>query len=166
MNRLPDDAYAVYAAMGPNRSYQAVADRYGVSKGAVGKRAKKENWPAKVAELEKQAAQESEAKAVEEMKAVKARQLQAARYLQARAVEVLKSQPAERGLRAANALQIGWKHELLLLGEPTERQANIEEITKRELARWLCVEETADGSAESGQPPDAEERDDGGDPNP
>lgn len=140
MNRLPDDAYTVYAAMGADRSYQAVADRYGVSKGAVGKRAKKENWAAKVAELERRAAEESEAKAVEEMKAVKKRQLNAARVLQARAAQVLQSLPPERALRAASALQIGWKHELLLLGEPTERQANIEEITKRELARWLCVD--------------------------
>ena len=157
MNRLPEDAYATYAAMGPDRSYQAVADHYGVSKGAVGKRAKGDDWAGKVAELEKRAAEESEAKAVDEMKAVKKRQLNAARALQVRASQVLQTLPPERALRAASALQIGWKHELLLLGEPTERQANIEEITKRELARWLCVEEP-DGSTGSG-----DEEFDGGD---
>lgn len=141
MKRLPPDAYATYAALGPDRSYQAVATHYGTSKAAVGRRAKREGWAKKVAELEERARQTSEEKAVEELKAVRERQLQGARFLQARALEALKTLPPDKGIRAAAALQIAWKHELLLLGEPTERQASVEEITKRELARWLIVTE-------------------------
>lgn len=141
MNRLPPEAFETYAAMGPDRSYQAVATRFGVSKTAVNRRAKLEGWQERLEALEQRARQESEERIVDELKAVKERQLQGARYLQARALEALKGLPPERGIRAANALATAWKHELLLLGEPTERQANLEEITKRELARWLCVEE-------------------------
>lgn len=139
MNRLPPDAFACYAALGPDRSYQAVAERFGVSKAAVGRRAKLEGWQERVAELEERARQESEEDAVEELKAVRERQLQGARFLQARALEALKTLPPDKGIRASNALQVAWRHELLLLGEPTERQASVEEVTKRELARWLKV---------------------------
>ena len=37
----------------------------------------------------------------------------------------------------ASALAIAWKHELLLLGEPTERTASIEEITRHEIRTLL-----------------------------
>lgn len=146
MNRLPPEAFETYAALGPDRSYQALAGRYGVSKTAVNRRAKEERWQERLEVLERRARQESEDRIVEELKAVKERQLQGARFLQARALEALKSLPPERGIRAANALATAWKHELLLLGEATERQENVEEITKRELARWLYVE-TPDGTA-------------------
>ena len=36
-------------SLGPGRSYQAVADRYGVSKRAVTALAKRENWQARLA---------------------------------------------------------------------------------------------------------------------
>ena len=42
--RIPDDAFSFYASLGPTRSYQAVADRYWVSKRAVVKHAAKEKW--------------------------------------------------------------------------------------------------------------------------
>ncbi len=141
MKRLPPDAFETYAALGPDRSYQMVADRCGVSKAAVANRAQKERWQERVAELEEKVRQESEERAIDSLKAVHERQLKAARFLQAKAIEALQKLPAEKGIRAAGALNIAWKHELLLLGEPTERQANVEEVTKREMARWLVVED-------------------------
>jgi len=149
MARVPKGAYADYLALGPGRSYQALAERYGVSKTAVVNRAKKERWRDRIAELERQALERAEKKAVDEMEAVRERHLTEARFLQARALQVLKDQPPERAVRAAAALSIAWKHELLLLGEPTERQASIEEITKREIATLLVrVDDDDEAAAE------------------
>ena len=139
--KIPPEAFHFYAEMGVERSYQAVADQYGVSKVAVVKRAKKENWQARLRELEGRAREEADKKAVDSLEVVHARQLKASRYLQARAVEAMTGLPPEKAIKAASALNIGWKHELLLLGEPTERQANVEEITKREMARWLVADD-------------------------
>ena len=139
--RIPDSAFNDYLEMGVERSYQSLADRYGVSKVAVYKKAKKERWQERIAKLETRARERVEEKAVDQMQEVRERHLREARFLQARALQALKDQPPDKGVRAASALNIAWKHELLLLGEPTERQANVEEITKREMARWLVLED-------------------------
>ncbi len=148
--KIPPEAFHYYAEMGLERSYQAVADHYGVSKVAVVKRAKKENWQARLRELEGKAREEADKKAINSLEVVHARQLKAARYLQAKAVEAMKSLPPEKAVKAAAALNIGWKHELLLLGEPTERQANVEEIIKRETRELLKVVNDDDGHAATG----------------
>ena len=148
--KISPEAFHLYAEMGVERSYQAVADHYGVSKVAVVKRAKKENWQSRLRELEGRAREEADKKAVDSLEVVHARQLKAARYLQSKAVEAMKSLPPERAVRAAAALNIGWKHELLLLGEPTERQANVEEIIRRETRELLKVVHDDDGHAATG----------------
>jgi ABC-type branched-subunit amino acid transport system ATPase component len=137
VRKIPPEAFHYYAEMGVGRSYQAVADHYHVSKVAVTKRAKKENWQSRLLDLEGEARKEADKKAVDSLEVVHARQLKASRYLQSKAVEAMKSLPPEKAIKAAAALNIGWKHELLLLGEPTERHANVEEIIKRETRELL-----------------------------
>ena len=144
MARIPAGAYEDYLALGTQRSYRALAERYGVSKTAINKRAQKEDWQERLAELERQARERAEEKAVDEMGAVRERHLKEARFLQARALQALKDLSPEKGIRAAAALNIAWKHELLLLGEPTERQANVEELIKRETRELLMVVDDED----------------------
>jgi hypothetical protein len=139
VHRIPPSAYEDYLAMGTERSYQALADRYGVSKTAIVKKAKKERWQDRIAEVERKARELAEEKAVDELEAVRQRQLKESRFLLARSLQVLKDQPPERGIRAASAINVAWKHELLLLGEPTERQANVEELIRRETRDLLKV---------------------------
>ena len=141
MARLPANAYEVYLELGTDRSYQMVADRFGVAKATVTNRAKKEEWQDRLMTLEAQSRKRAEDKAVDDLQAVHERQLKGVRFLQAKALEALGRLPPEKGIRAATALSIAWKHELLLLGEPTERQASVEEITKKELARWLIADD-------------------------
>ncbi|HKX45926.1 MAG TPA: hypothetical protein VJP77_04440 [Planctomycetota bacterium] len=153
MARIPKNAFEIYVAAGPNRSYAALAEQLGVSKTAVTRRATVENWQERLDQIERKAQVRVEEKAVDELEAIKLRQLQAVRLLQARALQTLKDQPAELGIRAASALQIALKHELLLLGEPTERQSNVEELIKRETRELLrVVEDDAepDGGRRSG----------------
>mgnify|MGYP001588538854 CR=1 FL=1 len=133
VSRLPPDTFEHYVALGLDRSYQAVADHFGVSKVSIVKRAKKENWQIRLRELEKKAQERSEQRAMETLDAVRGRQLKVARLLQARALEALRRLSPEKAVKAAAAVSIGWKHELLLLGEPTDRSAvSIEELIKRE----------------------------------
>ncbi len=59
------------------------------------------------------------------------------RKVAAHALKAMKDLPPEKAIKAAAALSIAWKHELLLLGEPTERHANLEELVRRQYERWL-----------------------------
>jgi hypothetical protein len=64
--------------------------------------------------------------------------------LQGKALEMLRDLPAERAIKAASALGVAWRHELLLLGEPTERAANVEEVTRREVRELLIGSDEED----------------------
>jgi len=152
-SRLPAEAFERYVAMGVDRSYHAVADHFGVTKVTVTRRAKQEHWQERIAELEAKAREKSEEKIVQLMEEMRDRQLKSAKMLQAKALEALRSLPPEKAVKAATALAIGWKHELLLMGEPTDRQATtVEETIKREYERWMVAagedEEEADGDGD------------------
>ena len=158
--KLPTDSFEFYLSLGMGRSYQAVADRYSVSKQAVTNRASKEGWQERIAELERIAREQFEADARSEMKAVRERQLKAARALQGKALEMLRDLPAEKAIKAASALNVGWKHELLLLGEPTERAASVEDVTRREVRELLVgrdeEDDWGDGDGAVGNAPEVE----------
>ena len=53
VRKIPPDAVTYYLSLGPGRSYQKVAEYYGVTKRAVTKIAVKEHWQEKVAEIER-----------------------------------------------------------------------------------------------------------------
>ncbi len=55
MKKIPTDAFDHYFSLGPGRSYQQVADQYGVTKRAVTALAKRESWQARLAEVEEKA---------------------------------------------------------------------------------------------------------------
>ena len=152
--KLPRESFEEYIAMGVSRSYQAIAEHYGVSKVAVTNRARSEKWQERLVALEEQARERFTREAQDEMNVVRARQLKAARALQAKALEMLRDLKPERAIKAATALKIGWMHELLLLGEPTERQDSVEEVTRREVHQLLVLKDqevwgVADAAAES-----------------
>ena len=50
--KIPTDAFDYYFSLGPSRSYQAVAEKYGASKRAVVGVAKRENWQKRLLEVE------------------------------------------------------------------------------------------------------------------
>lgn len=146
MNRLlPSDALEYYVSLGADRSYQAVADHFGVAKITVTRTATDERWQERIRDIEQKAREKSEKRIADQMDAVRERHIASARILQAKALEALKSLPPEKAIRAASALAIGWKHELLILGEPSERTAlSVEETTRREIRDFLTVEEEED----------------------
>jgi len=136
--KLPPECFDYYVGLGVGRSYQAVADRYGCSKGAVTSRATKEDWQGRLAKLEREARVKSDEKAVESLEQVNERHLKIARTLQRKALEALRSLPLADARDVIRALDLGVKQERLVLGEPSERAAlNVEDKIEREYERWL-----------------------------
>jgi hypothetical protein len=116
----------------------------------VVKHAAKEGWQERLRDAQQRAREEANRKAVDTLQAVKDRQLQEARILEHRALEALRTLPPEKAAKAAMMLQIAWRHELLLLGEPSERtEVTVEEITQREIQSLLRRVEVDDGEDES-----------------
>ncbi len=121
MKKIPPEAFDYYLSLGPSRSYQTVAERYGVSKRAVTNFAGREDWQRRLAEIEAKARQDADKKSAQTLKAIHERQLQSLRLVQRRAIERLRETPIETSAEAARALNLAIKQENVLLGEPGDR---------------------------------------------
>ena len=149
MNRkIPPDAFEFYHSLGPGRSHQAVADRYGVTKRAVTMCAKREEWTQRLEEVERKARERSEKRILESIDEMQERHLKIIRVVQARALEAIKGMPIASAMDAARALDMTLRQERLIRGEPTDRSVlGIEDMVRREHERW--VENGEAGGADS-----------------
>lgn len=139
-NRIPPGAFEYYASLGIDRSYAKVATRYGVTKRAILRCAKREDWQRRVDELDVKARDASEKRAVESIEQMNDRHLRAMKIIQAKALEALKSLSLETAFEAIRALDMATKSERLIRGEPSGRtEISLEETLKREYERWLVV---------------------------
>ena len=111
MAKIPETAFSEYLGLGTGRSYQTLADRYGVSKRAVVKLACRENWQERLEEIERTATAEADKKATESVKGIITRHLKLARWIQARAIETLKEAPLRNTSDALKALEFSLKEE-------------------------------------------------------
>ncbi len=141
--RIPPDAFDFYFALGPERSYERVAEKYGVSKRSVTSRAKREGWQRRMVELESKAREASDKKKLESIEDRNERHLTALRFIQARAIEALKKMPIEAAMDAVRAYNMSLRDERVILGDPTDRTAvSIEDTIKREYERWMLPQPT------------------------
>jgi hypothetical protein len=141
MNRkLPMDAFDYYLTLGVGRSYQAVADKYGVSKVAVTARAKRDGWQGRIQRIEEEARKNGERRAIETRDDENERRLKYWQAVERRALETVRAHPFETVMDAVRGLDLAMKNIRLIQGEPTERrEVSVEEITKREVATLLEV---------------------------
>jgi hypothetical protein len=138
--KIPQDAFEFYFSLGPERSYEQVAGRYGVTKRAVTKLAARERWQERLEKVEAEARSRSDQKKVEALEAAKERHMQALRpgpregdRGPARDAHRLDS-PAD----AIRAIGLAVREMRVELGEPSDRTAvTVEEAIKREYARWM-----------------------------
>jgi hypothetical protein len=136
--KLPAEAFDVYVGLGIGRSYQQVAQHYGVSKGTVTAMAKKDDWQRRLVRVEEKARSRADEKAVETLEQVNDRHLKIARALQGKALDALRSLPLEDAKDAIRALDLGVKQERVIMGEPNERSAvSVESKIEREYERWM-----------------------------
>ncbi len=139
--KIPLEAFDFYAALGPRRSYRAVAERFGVSKRGVTKHAAKEGWPARLMKIEEEARIKADERAVDALQEMNERHTKIAKALQGKALQALQDMPLKNTRDMIRALDLGVRQERLILGEPTERHASVEETTKREIDMLLVAEE-------------------------
>ncbi len=153
--KIPSDAFDVYFALGTERSYQALADKYGVTKKAITLAAKRERWQQRILELEAKAREASDQKIRESLEERTERNLTRLRFIQAKAIETLKRVPIESAMDAVRAFTGTLREERVILGEPTDRTAvTIEDVIKREYERWMVP--VSEESEEPGEIPDAD----------
>lgn len=135
---FPQGAFEEYVRLGPQRSYQAIAAHFGVSKRAVTKCAQREDWPARLDAIAEKAKQKTDESLVDVLGEMNTRHLRTCKVIQAKALETLRSMPLNTALAAVKALEMAMKHERLIHGEPTDRTANsVEELVRREYQQWL-----------------------------
>lgn len=138
--RIPGEAFAYYAGLGAGRSYEAVAEHFGVSKRAVTRVAHAEDWQRRVTELEAKARQGTEQRVLESLAEMHDRHLRMLRVIQTRALEVLRSLPLTSAIDAVRALALTIREERLTRGEPGGAQeADLEQLIRSDYTRWLRV---------------------------
>jgi hypothetical protein len=120
--KLRPDAFEFYFGLGPGRSYQAVARRYGVSKRSVTKHAQGEGWQGRLEEIERKARQANDRKAVESLEAINERHLRSLRVIQGKALEALRANPLRSGMEAVRALEVGIRLERVVAGLDAPRE--------------------------------------------
>ena len=149
IKKLPSDAFHYYVSLGINRSYQAVAEKYGVSKRTVTSRGVQEDWQGRVAELEAKARQKADQRAVETLEEANGRHLKLLRLVQTRAIEALKAMPLTTAMEAVRALDVTIRQERVVLGEPSDRTAvSVEEVIKRQYDRWMVTDSGGEDAAD------------------
>jgi hypothetical protein len=142
-NRLPPAAaLAFYLGLGTNRSYEAVAGKFGVSKQAVVKLANKERWQERLQVVEQQAQQSVERAAAESLEVMNERHLQTLRVIQRKSLEALKTMPLNTAMEAVRALDMALTKERLIRGEPSDRTAfSVETAIRQEFEQWMTTDE-------------------------
>ncbi len=142
MKKIPTDAFDHYFSLGPGRSYQQVADRYGVTKRAVTALAKRESWQARLAEVEEKARVRLDEKKVDALEAAHEQRLKALRLVLGKGIEGLRGMSIDSHRDAVQAIGLAVREIRVELGEPSDRTAiSIEDTIKREYERWMVVEE-------------------------
>lgn len=147
--KLPKDAFEHYVGLGPERSYQAVADHYQVSKRAVTDLARREQWQQRLLGIEQEARQRSEARLLESLEQMNERHLKTLQVIQRKALEALRSMSLGSAMEAVRALDITIQKERLIRGEPSDRtELTMEHAIRREYDRWLVANDVDEGDSE------------------
>jgi hypothetical protein len=124
--RLPHDAFSFYMSLGAARSYTAVAEKYGVSKRAVTRRAASEQWQQRAAEMEEQARKKADEKLQEKLEEMHVRHLKLLAVIQGKALEALRNLPLSKAMEAVRALELCIREERATRGEAKEGEQGSE----------------------------------------
>lgn len=147
--KLSQGAFEFYVGLGPSRSYQAVGEKYGVTKRAVVKHAARAGWSERLQKVQEEARAESDKRLAEDLAEMQERHKRMLRAVASRAIAAIKEHPLSSGMEGIRAAELVIKMERLLAGESSERSTvTVEEVTRRELDRWLVPAGAADGAEE------------------
>ena len=137
-NRIPPEAFTYYVSLGLERTYDLVAEKYGVSNRAVTKAAARENWTPRLAQIEAEAQATMDKKMTDEIAEMGMRHRKMLRAIAGRAAKALSDYPLMSGMEGVRAAETAIKLERLLAGEPSERTAmTVASTTRDEMQRFL-----------------------------
>ena len=136
MGRMPSDSFERFMGLGPQRTYQKLADALGVSKRSVVRRARRDAWQTRLAKIAVEVQVKTDAKLADDGADVNARHLKTLRLLQARALQGLASLPLRSGTDCARILDMAIKAERSVLGkDKPERGTTLEELVGLSMLR-------------------------------
>lgn len=139
---LPADAFSYFVALGSGRTHQAVADKFEVNIRTVQRAAKSEDWPGRLAGIEKEARQTTDKLLAEDVSEMQLRHRKLLRVMASRAIKAMSEFQLKDGMQAVKAAEIVIKLERQLAGESEEAAStNVEEIIKREFALLMTTED-------------------------
>ena len=142
---IPPEAFDYYVSLGLDRTYQQVADKYGVSRRGVQKAADRENWGERLDKIEQEAQERSDKLLGETVAEIKARHRKMLKGMAGRAVKAISEFPLQSGMEGMRAAEIVIKLERLIAGEPSDRtEHTIAEVTRREIDKFLVVQDDDD----------------------
>jgi hypothetical protein len=138
VRKIPDDAFALYVAMGHERSHQALADKLGVTKRAITERASEERWAERLEAIEAEVQARIEEKLKDELEESQLRYRKLLRGIESRAAQVIAEKPLRTCLEGVRALELAMKMQMLLAGQPSQRtELVVAATTKAEIDRLL-----------------------------
>lgn len=137
--KLPSDAFAMYVAMGPARSYQAIADHFKVAKRTVTRAAGREDWSGRLVEIETKTRAMTDAKLAGDLHEMQMRHRKLLLAIGARAAKAISEYSLTSGMEGIRAAEVAIKLERLLAGESNDHtQLSVEMVTRRELERFVA----------------------------
>ncbi len=147
--RIPDDAFAYYVALGPGRSYRALADHFGVSKRGIVNVAAREKWRERLEAIEHSTQERVDQRLGEGLEEMQLRHLKLLRGIAGRAAKAIQEYPLTSGMEGMRAAEMVIKLERVIAGEATERsQLTVEQVTRQEIDRLLVPSDELRGKDE------------------
>jgi hypothetical protein len=132
------ELFQFYVSLGDMRSYQRVADHYGVLKNTITRIAVDNEWLARLKLIEAEARREADKKLAEMRTEMHERHLKLAKFVQSKAVQGLQAHSFDNARDASRALVDGVKMERVVQGESTENQTvSIQAVTRREVETFV-----------------------------
>jgi hypothetical protein len=133
---MPTDSFERFMGLGPNRTYQKLADVLGVSKRSVVRRARRDGWQARIARIQVDAQVKVDAKLADDVADVNERHLKTLRVLQAKALQGLSSMALRSPMDCVRTLDLAIKAERSVLGKDKgEHQTTLEELVLASMDR-------------------------------
>ncbi len=120
--KLPIDAFEYYVGLGTDRSYQLVAEHFGVSKRAVTHRATAENWQERLHSIHEVARGRAEEAMTESLTEMYSRHLKLLSVIQGKALQTLQNVPIISAWDAVKALDLAMRLETKIRGKPSRSE--------------------------------------------
>lgn len=120
--KLPSNAFELYVALGPTRSYRTIAEQFSCDKKTVLRYARNENWQEKLRHIEAEAWARKEMTLAERMAESNQKTLEICCKLRERCLTVLEKAEFTTS-EALRGLQLAIETERVVLGMPTDRVA-------------------------------------------